>query len=332
MRKIIGPLIMAVLLVGLGVVVGTMLGGETNRSQEGMAPQIITVPVLITATTDPNATAQVRVITATPPAGSIGMLPTGLVDGEAAASGGLSTPPPTIDPELLGADAALRETVTALPDNCIMHTVVSGDTPFGIAEIYGANGFDLMAVNGFSEARASNLRIGEVLIVPLEGCSLTAADLAPTSSPSSASNAEGDEDAEATEEADAEPSNSSASARPTVTLPPTATSAQVQIVEVFNAGDITAERVEIRNTGGIVNLSGWTLENSEGETFTFPEQRLYTNGIVSVHSRPGTNTPIAIYWGLSDAVWGKPGETITLKDANGAVQASLRLETPRDLP
>lgn len=327
MRRIVGPLIMAVLLVGLGVVVGTMLGGDASRPQSEAAPQIITVPVLITATVDPNATALVRVITATPPAGSIGMLPTGLVDG----GGSVSTAAPTIDPELLGADAALRETVTALPENCIMHTVASGDTPFGIAEIYGASGFDLMAVNGFDDARASSLRIGEVLIVPLEGCSLTAADLAPASSTVS-SVATDDDDAEATADAESTEDAEGTSIRPTVTLPPTAASAQVQIVEVVNAGDITAERVEIRNTGGIVNLSGWTLENSEGETFTFPEQRLYTNGIVSVHSRPGTNTPIAIYWGLSQAVWGSPGETITLKDANGTVQASLRLETPRDLP
>ena len=111
----------------------------------------------------------------------------------------------------------------------------------------------------------------------------------------------------------------------TLTLPPTAINAQVQIVRVLGAGDITSEGVEIRNTGGVVDLTGWTLEDADGNVFTFPEQRLFTNGLVTVYTRRGTNTPIALYWGRSAAVWGEDGDGVTLADADGDVQATLRL-------
>jgi hypothetical protein len=112
---------------------------------------------------------------------------------------------------------------------------------------------------------------------------------------------------------------------PTITLPPTAVNAQVEIVRVISAGDITAEGVEIRNLGGVVNLTGWTLTDGDGNSFTFPEQRLFTNGLVTVFTRVGQNTPIALFWGRNEAVWGDAGETATLANADGDAQSTLRL-------
>lgn len=330
MRRFLVLIIVVVILVGVGVLIGLSLNSPSNTQTAGI-PQIMTVQLVITATTDPNATPQVIVITATPPPGSIGALPTGILDTTEVSESMSATraAAPTIDPELVGADSALQSTVTALPENCILHTVEAGDTPFGIAEIYGANGFDLMEVNGLTEALASQMQIGDILIVPLEGCPLTAEDLLEETTEEVASAAvaestellEGEAAAETTAESEA---NVTPTIRPTITLPPTAVNAQVSIVQVISPGDVTAEAVEIRNTGGVVDMTGWTLADGDGNIYTFPEQRLFTNGSVTVYTRLGDDTPIARFWGRNQAVWGEPGDAVTLYDANGVAQSSLR--------
>ncbi len=322
MRRLLGPLIAVVILIGVGFALGIAFSGS-RPSAQSPAVTVLTVPVLITATTDPNATPLVRVITATPPPGVV-VLPTGLLvtpeEGESTAA----VDAPTLDPELF-ADAALAQTATALPENCILHTVAEGDTPFAIAESYGASGFDLMAINGLTEELAVGLQIGDVLIVPLPGCSLTAEDVAAQSSLASVDATEeatAEVTAESTAESTAVPT---ATVRPTLTLPPTAVNAQLEIVRIINPGDITAEGVEIRNNGAAVNLTGWTLMDGEDNVFTFPEQRLFTGGVVTVYTRIGTNTPILLYWGRNEAVWDE-GDTVTLEDAVGTVQSSRRVE------
>jgi len=322
MRRLFLPLIALVLLIAIGFALGVVYSGQNAAPSQSVAPQVVTVPIIITATRDLNATEVVRVVTATPLPGSVGPLPTGILETEGATVVSVST----LDPELLGADAALQETVTSLPENCIPYAIQDGDTPFGIAETYGVSGFDIMEINGLTDETATQLQIGDVLIVPLEGCPLTAADIVGVQS------VDGTEEVteEATEEATAESteeitSTPSPTVIPTMTLPPTAVNAQIEIVRVISAGDITAEGVEIRNLGGVVNMTGWTLTDSEGSTFTFPEQRLFTNGMVTVYTRVGQNTPIALFWGQSEAVWGDEGDAIVLANADGEAQASLRL-------
>lgn len=319
MRRLFLPLIALVLLIAVGFALGVAFSGRNAAPSQSVAPQVVTVPIIITATRDLNATEVVRIVTATPLPGSVGPLPTGILDTD---SPTLSVA--TLDPELLGANAALQATVTSLPQNCIPHAIQAGDTPFGIAEQYGVSGFDIMEINGLTEQTATQLQIGDVLIVPLEGCPLTAADVAGAQ----AGNATEAVSTETTPESTAEPeitNTPSPTVIPTITLPPTAINAQIEIVRVISAGDITAEGVEIRNLGGVVNMTGWTLRDSEGNTFTFPEQRLFTNGMVTVYTRVGQNTPIALFWGRSDAVWGERGDSIVLANASGEAQASLRL-------
>jgi hypothetical protein len=318
MRRVLFSILTIAVLVGVGIAIGRILPPGGGSAQQQIAPQIVTVPVLITATIDPNETPRVIIITATPQPGSIGALPTGIIPTSDSRS--TQQAAPTIDPTLLGADSVLRATVTALPENCILHTLASGEFPSLVAEQYGANLFDMLAINGLDDDTSRFLQIGDVLIVPLEGCPLTPAQVAAVTGGVDESTAEATAEAtsEATDEAGATPA-------PTITLPPTAVNAQVQIVRVIGAGDITAEGVEIRNTGGVVDLAGWTLTDSEGNVFTFPEQRLFTNGLVTVYTRRGTNTPIALYWGRSAAVWGEPGDSVTLANASGAVQATLRI-------
>lgn len=317
MRRVLFFLAVIILAAGCGALQGG--GGE----QPGPVVTVIQVPVIVTATTDPNATPQVIIVTATPLPGSVGALPTGILETQRP---GTQAAAPTLDPAVLGANAALQQTATALPANCILHTLEAGDTPFGVAEIYGASGFDVMEINGLSEESATGLQIGDVLIVPLEGCSLTRADVVPETT------ADVEAAAESTAEATAESTGEAASVRPTLTLPPTAVNAQVEIVSVLNPGDITAEGVEIRNRGGAVDLNGWTLSDGDGNTFTFPAQRVFTNAQITVFTRAGQNTPIALYWGQRAAVFDEPGDVVTLADANGVVQSTYRIEQPVNLP
>jgi hypothetical protein len=317
MRRVLFSILTIAVLVGVGIILGRVLPFGTGSTQQQVAPQIVTVPVLITATIDPNATPLVTVITATPQPGVtvVSALPTGIIPDDADSTEQII---PTLDPALLDADSALQATATALPANCILHTLADGEFPSLVAEQYEADLQAMLAINGLDEDTSRFLQIGDVLIVPLEGCPLTAAQVAAVTGNEVTEEATEEATAEATEDA-------SPTVVPTITLPPTAVNAQVQIVRVIGAGDITSEGVEIRNTGGVVDLTGWTLEDSEGNVFTFPEQRLFTNGLVTVYTRRGTNTPIALYWGRSAAAWGEEGDSVTLADADGDVQATLRL-------
>lgn len=313
-------------LISLGVAFGVIsLWNSRNPPESGV--QVITLEVRITNTPDPNATIPVRIITATPVPGSIGALPTGVIDD---ATPGTPAPEATANVQalsgVLGEDAALQGTATALPANCILHVVASGDTPFGVAEQYGANGFDLMEVNGLTEETASSLQIGDVLIVPQEGCPLTAADVAASEPTETAS-------AEATAEASAEATtDASPTARPTLTLPPTAASAQVAILEVIGAGDVTTEGVVIRNTGNTININGWTLSDDLGNTYTFAERVLFSNAQITLFTRVGQDTAIALFWNKSAPLFANPGAVLTLRDRNNTVQSTFRVPAPVSLP
>jgi hypothetical protein len=309
----------AVIAVGATLAVLSTVGPKESAPSE----RLVTFEVIITATTDVNATIPVKIITATPLPGQVLGLPTDLFP----TPDFTTSPAATINPEIVSALPEIQSTAAALPPNCILHTIEEGDTPFGIAEKYGANGVDLMAVNGLTEETATQLRIGDVLIVPLEGCALKPKPT-PTKAPGAAPTKRGKPEAtvEVTSEFTFTPSPS-----PTITLAPTATNAQVSIVEVVGAGDITAEGVRIRNTGNTVNVAGWTLTDAQGNVYTFPEQQLFSNGEVTVYTRVGQNTPVALFWGRDQAVWGDPGDVVTLKDKDGKVQATLRLPAPVSL-
>jgi LysM repeat protein len=307
--------------VSVGVALG-VISLLNPGTQQPVSQVVITVPILVTSTLDPNITPIVRIITATPLPGSIVALPTGLLD----TPFGPLTPVNTFDAQALSANPGLQGTATALPPNCILHTVQEGDTPFGIAEQYGADGNAVMRVNGLTEETASLLQIGDVLIVPLEGCSLTAQDIA---TPVPAETASKGTTAEATSETTAE---AQPTVRPTLTLPPTAVNAQVQIVEVQNAGDVTSESVVIRNVGNTVNLKGWTLSDASGSVYTFSEQFLFANAVITLASRVGSNTSILLFWNRDQAAFGTAGDVVTLKDDKGVVQSTYRVEAPVNLP
>lgn len=100
---------------------------------------------------------------------------------------------------------------------------------------------------------------------------------------------------------------------------------QMEVDTVIGAGDIQVERVVIRHIGGEeVSLAGWTLEDQQGQQFTFPALTIFSNGSVTVYTGVGISTVVELYWGLGEAVWAE-GETVTLFDAEGNVQATFQI-------
>lgn len=280
------------------------------------AAQIITVEVRLTQPPQPTQTPWI--ITTTPPPGTPSSfdLPPGVLPD--------STQEifPTIDPTLFEGNPDLATSSAALPPGCIPHALESGQNPAILADIYGVSVFDILAVNNLSEEDVFLLQIGQVLIIPLEGCSLTPADVAQVTGAEETE--ESTESAiEATAEVTAEPSQPTVT--PTLTLAPTAINAQVQIVQVIGRGDVTAEGIEIRNNGQLVDMTGWTISDAQGNVYTFPTRRLFTGGQLTLFTRIGTDTAIANFWGRDTAVWGDAGDVVTLANAQGEVQAVLRL-------
>jgi hypothetical protein len=315
-------------LISVGVVVGILSLLNRGNTPVEANQVIVTVPILVTATTDPNATPRVVIITATPLPGSVGVLPTGILETSAAPLAGLETADAqAINPVDVAASG--QAVATVLPENCILHTIVDGDTPYGVALQYGADFFRVMEVNGLNDETASLLQIGDQLIVPLEGCPLTGPITTPAPTVESADASSATE--EATAEATPELFTATPTLRPTLTLPPTAVNAQVEIAEVRGVGDITAESVVIRNNGNNVNMRGWTISDAQDNTYTFAERILFSQGLVTVNSRVGQDTPVALFWNRTAPAF-EPGDVVTLRDNQGVVQSSFRVPGSVDLP
>lgn len=328
MRRIPIGYIILTAIVTLGVTLAAMsfINQRTPSSQPEQI--VITVPILITATPNPDSAPEVIIITATPMAGTpnVVQLPTGLLEAAGAGTAQSTRPPAaTLDQTIVASGGAeLASTAASLPAGCTLYTIQEGDTPFAIAEDLGIDGFELMAVNGLTEETAALLQIGQTLIVPNEGCELTAELLQAT------------EVAEETPSLTPSPSGTpptatftpslspTPSSTPTSTLPATAANAQVEILRVISPGALTSEGVEIRNNGAVIDLNGWTLEDADGNSFTFPEQRLFQGGSLTVFSRVGDDTAIALFWDRDTAALAS-GDILTLTDATGRVQSTLRI-------
>jgi hypothetical protein len=107
-------------------------------------------------------------------------------------------------------------------------------------------------------------------------------------------------------------------------LPPTAENAQVAIIAVRDAGTVTSELVEIRNAGtAVVDLSGWKLRDADGNEYLFPDQRrMFGGGSVSLFSRVGDDTAIALFWDRQQPAFTR-GDVITLYDSQGRAQSTF---------
>jgi LysM repeat protein len=320
-----------------------------SRDQASAVVQYATVQVIITATRDPDATLPVIIITPTPRPGSVD-LPDDIVGegstDEAAPEGDEESAERSLEQgtDEAGAPLAVADegTGTALPENCIPHTLEEGEFPSLLAEEYEVPVNSILIANGLNEETAAFLQIGQVLIIPLEGCSIQL----PTPAPETEEAAAGTEESAIATDATLDPTaealsltetatnaaTPTPSITPTITLPPTAAGAAMQIVEVIAPGDVTAEAVVLRNNGRLVNLAGWTVTDVDGNTYTFDTLNVFENGEITLYTGSGEDTVIVKYWGEDTGVWGEPGDVVTLTDANGAVQATYRIPSAVDLP
>jgi len=99
----------------------------------------------------------------------------------------------------------------------------------------------------------------------------------------------------------------------------------VEIASVVAAGTLNAEVVVVRYNGeGDLGLANWQLKDDDGNTFTFPQLTLYTDGAVQVHTASGSDTVVDLYMGLRDPIW-ESGESAKLYDPQDNLRAIYRV-------
>ena len=291
----IGFLALTFLAAACGTYVALQLFGDASEQSD--VPEIITVEIIITATPLPP-----KLVTALPTGAQRPQVDLPLSLAEEAATEAAAT----IDADDLGARQIVLSTPTVAgagasiqPQNCIYHSVLSGDTPYGVALRYGADFQELLDVNDLTIETSQNLQIGDILVVPLEGC----IDETAPSNP---------------------PAQDAAALAPAAEATSTPVQAQFEIVAVEGLGDITAEGIRLRNIGDRVEISNWTLSDEDGNNFTFPVSMLFPEGEVVIYTRSGTSTGDARFWGKDESVW-EAGEALTLSDEVGRALLTLRL-------
>jgi micrococcal nuclease len=86
--------------------------------------------------------------------------------------------------------------------------------------------------------------------------------------------------------------------------------------------NLNDEYVTLENTGDSdLSLSGWTVSDAAGKTYTFGEVTLAPGERVTLHTGSGSDSASDVYWGRDGAVWNNGGDTVTVRDASGAVVA-----------
>jgi LysM repeat protein len=183
-------------------------------------------------------------------------------------------------------------------DEPLIHVVRAGDTLGNISEFYDVPLDDLTTANNINVN--DFLSVGQQLVIPIGG--LPTATPPPTETPIA---------------------NILPSPIPTEELA-AGGEVNVAITAVTGAGDLATEAVQITNLGGSqIALLGWELSDTGGHTFTFGKSTLFGDGAaIQIHTETGENGPADQYWGLETAVW-ETGEQVTLRDADGAVQATF---------
>jgi LysM repeat protein len=198
----------------------------------------------------------------------------------------------------------------------VVHVVQAGDTVSGLALRYDVPEADIIAANQLDNPNF--LQLGTELVIPVGGLPPVTATLTPvpteTDTPIPFEPPSADMTATIAAEAGA-----TATTLPTPV--PLGGELQVEIAEILEVGQVDRERVVLNNLGdSLADMQGWTLSDDDGNTYTFPNFRLWKGGSVTIHTRLGQdgNPPANFYWGKLEAIWSL-GETATLKDAEGNV-------------
>jgi Lamin Tail Domain len=114
----------------------------------------------------------------------------------------------------------------------------------------------------------------------------------------------------------------------TVPLPPA--SINIAWIEYDPSGDdLAGEFVLLQNTGGSeADLTGWTLADAAGNTYTFPAFSLAASAEVRVWVRTGANDAGNLYWSRAQPVWNNSGgDTAYLRDTGGNLLVQYHYES-----
>lgn len=107
------------------------------------------------------------------------------------------------------------------------------------------------------------------------------------------------------------------------TLPPLEEEV-MDIRTVIAPGDAQNEFVILDRLGeGALTLTGWYLQNQNGQQFVFPEFQIL-QGSVEVYSRAGSNTVNKLFWGTTESMW-QSGESVRLFDFAGQERAVYQI-------
>ena len=85
--------------------------------------------------------------------------------------------------------------------------------------------------------------------------------------------------------------------------------------------NLNDEYVVFENTGDQpLDLSGWTVADDAGHTYTFPSGVTLDSGAqITLHTGSGTDTASDLYWGAESAVWNNAGDTIIVRTDSGRI-------------
>jgi competence protein ComEC len=84
--------------------------------------------------------------------------------------------------------------------------------------------------------------------------------------------------------------------------------------------NLNDEYIVLENTGdGSVDMSGWTVQDEAGATYTVPEGfTLDAGATVTLHTGSGMDTETDLYWGSGSPIWNNGGDTVIVMDENGS--------------
>lgn len=198
------------------------------------------------------------------------------------------------------------------------YVVQPGDTLGSIASEFDVSLEDLMRANGITNP--DYVQVGQELLVPIGGLPPATPTFTPVPVPTDTPLPFNPPTP--LPSGTVPPAEPAATVGPTPTPVPTLASASGTdirlVLQVLNPGDLENEMVQVVNQGPFVRLTGWTLSDEEGHTYTFPDFSLWGGGAINIHTAGGSNTTTDLYWGQPTAVW-KAGSLIVLRDAEGEV-------------
>ncbi len=83
--------------------------------------------------------------------------------------------------------------------------------------------------------------------------------------------------------------------------------------------NLNDEYVILENTGSsTISLSGWTISDAVGQSYTFSGTSLAPGETVMLHTGSGSDSSSDVYWNRGSAVWNNDGDTVLLDTDSGS--------------